>query len=152
MALYTFTLTDFGLEPLTAFAPKMVFTADQPASSGGNVLVTRSIEAPVAADGTGSVELVPSVNTTPNVTYSMRVEWLDPDVFGPDQGYIGMDVISGIVTALGGGLIAEMGGIPITRFWSGPPDPNDSTMPLGVTPEAGLWWLNTDTGDLKEWI
>lgn len=140
MAIYTGKLLDFGLDALTPFMPRMVFTADQPAFSGSTVLVTRRVEATIAADGTFSVELVPSVNTTPNVTYTMRVEWLDPA-----GGYIGMDLFSGLVAALGGGPIAEMGGIPITRFWVGPP-------PGPTNPEPDTWWLDTTTGNLNEWI
>lgn len=152
MATYTFKLLDFGLAPLTTLVPRVVFTADSPAFSGENAHVTRRVEATLATDGSGSVELVPSVNTTPHVTYTMRIEWLDPNAFGPNHGYIGMDVIGGLVAALGGGRVSDMTGIPITRFWAGPADPNNPTMPLGITPEAGLWWLNTVTGDLKEWI
>ena len=139
MAVYTGTLADFGLAALTPFAPLMVFTADQAAFSGGNVLVTRPVPAPIATDGSFSVELVPSVNTTPNVTYSMRVEWLDSA-----SNYIGMDIIGGLVTALGGGLITEMGGIPITRFWAGETPPDN--------PEPDTWWLDIITGNLNEWI
>ena len=139
MAVYTGTLTDFGLDPLTAFAPLMVFTADQPAFSGVNVLVTRRIEAPIASDGSFSVDLVPSVSTTPNVTYTMRVEWLDAS-----GGFIGMDIIGGIVAALGGGSIPDMGGIPITRFYVSDTAPEN--------PELDTWWLDTITGNLNEWI
>lgn len=147
MATYTFRLLDFGLSPLFAFSPRVWFIADQPAFSGGNAHVTRRVEATLAEDGSGTVVLVPSINTTPNVTYTMRVEWLDSS-----GGYIGMDLFSGLVAALGGGDITEMGGIPITQFWAGPPDPFSPSTPLGKEPTAGFFWLNTITGDLKEWV
>lgn len=139
MAVYTFKLLDFGLDSLTAFAPTVVFIADQPAFSGENVHITRRVVADLAADDSGSVELVPSVNTTPNVTYTMRIEWLDAG-----NNFTGMDIIGGLVAALGGGPIAEMGGIPITRFYVGETPPEN--------PELDTWWLDTITGNLNEWI
>lgn len=138
MSTYTFKLQTFGLESLAAFAPRVWFIASEPAFGADGPLVTKRVEATLGADDLWSVELVPSVNTTPNVTYTMRIEWLSSS-----SNYIGMDVIGGIVAALGGGPIAEMGGIPITRFWAGPVAPKNT--------EPDTWWLNTITGDLSEW-
>lgn len=140
MAKYTFKLQTFGLASLAAFAPTVWFIASETAFGPDGPLVTKRVEATLGADDLWSVELVPSVNTTPNVTYTMRIEWLNGANI-PN----GMDVIGGIVAALGGGPIAEMGGIPITRFWAGPP-------PGPLNPERDTWWLDSVTGDLKEWV
>jgi len=152
MATYTFRLADFGMQPLTALNPRMVFTPDQPAFSGDAVLVTRRVEAVINPDGTGSVELVPSISTTPNVRYSMRIEWRDPNAFGDDRGYRGMDLMSGIIAPLGGGPITDTDGVALSQFWVGPPDPANPALPLGIEPDIGMWWLDTTTGNLNEWI
>jgi len=139
MATVTGTLTDFGLAALTAFQPTLIFTADSPAVTTGGVLSARPIRVTPASDGSFTVDLVASSFTTPEVTYTLRIEWLDSA-----GGYIGLDILKGLVVPPGSSNIDTLSSIPISRWWVGvDPPPN---------PEANTWWLDTDTGDLKEWI
>lgn len=139
MATVTGTLTDFAPAALTAFQPVLIFKADSPALTAGGVLASRPIRVTPAADGSFTTDLVASSFTTPEVTYTLRIEWLDSS-----SGYIGLDILTGLVVPPGGGGIGGMSGIPISRWWVGADAPPD--------PEANTWWLDTDTGDLKEWI
>ena len=139
MATVTGTLTDFGLAALSAFQPVLIFKADSPALTTGSVLSARPIRVTPAADGSFTVDLVASSFTTPEVTYTLRIEWLDSA-----GGYIGLDILSNLVVPPGTSSIDTLSSIPISRWWVGADAPPD--------PEPNTWWLDTDTGDLKEWI
>lgn len=149
MATVTFKLTDFGLQPLAAYQPVMLFTADEPAVTiDGGVLSTRPVSAIPAADGSGTVDLAASIDTTPETKYSLRVEWLDETA-----GLPGMDVLKGLVVPPGTNSITDLTSIPVSRWWVELPDPNNPSMPLGLAdPGPNTWWLDTSTGDLKEWV
>lgn len=93
MATLTGFLSTFGLTSMTAYAPRLVFIPSGPAVTGTKYLVaSRSVTAVIdPATGAFSIDLLPNIATRPATHYRVRVEWLDPDVFGPGQGYTGRD-------------------------------------------------------------
>lgn len=138
------TLADFGLDALAPLFPRLVFRAKGPAVSGPHVLGTRRVEVIPDATGAWSVDLVPSVQTTPPTTYTLRIEWLiNP---GIDDAREGLDVLEGIVVPLADAQIGDITSIPVDRFWAGDNPP--------VNPQPGLWWLDTSAYpyQLKEWV
>lgn len=141
MATVTGTLTDFGLQALTPYAPTLVLIPAKPAvSADGGVLATRPLRVTPAADGSFTFNpVVASVDTSPETMYALRIEWLDSA-----SNYTGMDLLSGLVVPLGLSQINDLSGIPVSRWWVGPEPPDD--------PEAHTWWLDTTNGDLKEWV
>lgn len=143
------SLTDFGLAPLAAFAPRVVFTPSRPAVgiSGTSVLATKPIVGVVNPDGGFSVDLEPNENYVPDTWLTMRIEWLDPNYFGPDKGSTGVDYPqwkirvpdSEAITFLPS-LITEP--ITIAQIWYA----TNNDEPAGSKPGDLLW--NTVTDDI----
>lgn len=120
MATYTYTgkLTDFGEAPFPNATPKLWVEATEPAFGPTGALSTRRIPVTVTSNGDFSVDLIPSVDTSPTVFYKLRLEWLHAD--GNIAGWNEWQ----FTAVQGGGQIKDMVSAPASVWWVGPPWPN----------------------------
>lgn len=148
LGTWTGYLRDFGLSTFYGASPRIIFTPSGNAIRGGNILATRRIISVPDVDGSFSVKLIPSDSVIPERYYTMRIEWLDSNAFGPDAGYIGVDFPDMKIRPMGEGDgvltdVIDPGGANPLIIWSGPTPP-----PSG---HPNMWWLNTATQDLFVW-
>lgn len=136
-------LANFGLDDLTPFFPRISFIAEAPAVAGEHLLSTRRIEVIPDEFGIWSVQLVPSAQTTPATTYTIRVDWLIDTSNGVRDG---LDVLLNVVIPNADSDIGDLPSKPSEKFWVGKTPPDN--------PQPGLWWLDTSAYPYvwKEWV
>ena len=136
---YTGRLTDFGEAPFPGARPRLWVAPMQDAFGPvGGVLASRQILISVPSSGYFSVDLIATADLQPQTKYSLRCEWLDTN--GVVRGWSQWDFYA----AIGGGPIADMGEVIITRVWYGETPP--------PVQRAGIYWVNPITGDIREWV
>ena len=129
---YTGRLTDFGELPFPDAQPRLSVAPAVDAFGPNGLLSSKRIPVSLAADGSFSVALVPSTDTSPPVEYVLRCEWLDAEIL---LGYSQWRF-----TALpSGGAISGMVSAPLSVWWVGPPWP--PTLPSG-------WYFDQFTNDV----
>lgn len=123
MTLYTYTgkLADFGGVPFPGAVPRLYVEADRDSFGPQGPLPARKrVEITVASDGSFSVTLQASADTSPPITYLLRCEWLD--------GSTPLGYAEWTFTAYqGGGPIGDGGTPPTFSIWVGPPWPPSGT-------------------------
>lgn len=142
MALVTFTLKDFQLESLAHLDADVVFQASEPATSFGYLLSTVRVVVPLAPNGSGVVDLVPTT-TMPQkgVHYTIQIRMRDPD---GNFTYIDFPDWKLFVPSAGGNLDELMQFPTNPSFvWVGESPPAGSP--------AGTLWFNPTTNDLSIW-
>ena len=150
MATVTGTLSDFGVGEIRGLSPRIIFSPSGPATGSVNysiLLASRPIVVIPDAFGQFEVDLAPNDVLIPVTYYTVSIEWMVPDMFGPENGYIGTDYLQWKITVpSAGGPIGGMIATPSnpSQVWIGPTPPPGDVLP-------GTWWLNTTTGDLLEW-
>jgi hypothetical protein len=152
MANVTGTLTDFGLNSLSAFSPRILFIPSGPAVSGASLFSDKPLIVVPAADGSFYINLQPTDALMPNVYYTVRIEWLDSS-----NSYVGVDAITWpLYVPSGGGSIGDLIRVPMNPalVWV------DLAPPTEGTETPGSWWLQlnpddpndpANTGDLYQW-
>ncbi|RZU64944.1 hypothetical protein EV379_1255 [Microterricola gilva] len=150
MSTVTGNLATFDLSSTDLAGVRIVFTPSGPAVAGTKLfLFTKPRYAYPAVDGSGlfSINLAPTRDLRPESWYSIRVEWPDPNMYGPNQGYIGVDFPDWrlYVPNEGGDFATLIGTFAkpndIFVWWSATAP---SPWPVGLT------WVNTITGDVTK--
>lgn len=77
MALVTGELNDFGLQPLAAKDPRVIFTASSSGTLGRKLFSSDPIVVYPAPDGTFTVDLQPTDGVVPEVWYEVSIEHLN---------------------------------------------------------------------------
>lgn len=99
---------------------------------------------PLVFDGNGvaTVELVATLDTDPETRYHLRAEWLRADDSGQQipSGWSEWEFIAQV----GGGDVAGMGAFLRNVWFSTFPPPE-------FAQRDGIYWINPDTWDLKDW-
>lgn len=139
MTVYTYTgkLADFSDAPFPDALPRLWVEGKHAAVSKGSMHALKRVHVPVNSRGFFSVSLVASVDLTPESPYLLRCEWLDGDTV---LGWTEWE----FTALIGGGNIADMPSGVITNVWY-------STLPPPVD-RAGIFWINPETGDVREWV
>lgn len=133
------TLTDFGLDPLAEFTPSLTFKPSGPAVAGAKLLVSKPVKVTPEYNGYFEVDLEATAEL--GIWYTVVVSW-HPEGTRPVES----DVLPWKLNVPdAGGLIGELIETPQNpyRAYVGPTEPEN--------PTAGMWWLNTTTGELSEW-
>lgn len=132
----------FAVLPSTSpLSPEVWFVPKGPAVAGTSLFVSQPIQATLDQFGSWSAELISYENTRPAVSYLPQMRWLDPagnymsadfpdwELFVPLEGGFFVDLVS-----------TEPN--PLIVWWA-------PTEPVGTRKQ--VIWVNTDTGDVKEW-
>lgn len=140
MALVTGTLVDFGLDPLEDI-PKLFFRATGPGVSGIALLSTKPVEVIPAANGYFEVDLVPTVEISPPVSYTIQIQRYELPSRRPRLESLPWKLE--VPTA--GGFLADLLRVPSNPAltWSGEEPP--------ANPSPGSWWYEPSSGQLSEW-
>ena len=147
-------VSTFGLESVSLDGAMIQFVPSGPAITGDKyVLSARTLSFPIAY-GTGafSADLATTETTRPGTFYSIRIVSLDPNAFGPDRGYVFVDIPEWeLRVPATGGPIADLLRLSANpaMAWVGDDPPDTEIVP-------GVWWLDTDPssddfGWLLEW-
>lgn len=144
MPLVNGTLTDFGLDPLTAADPLLQFRASSAGISGLNILAASPpVEVVPAANGFFEIDLADTYSLdSGGVTYSITVQYREART-----GYIKRELLPWrLQVPADGGALADLIQYPTNpaAVWVGTEPPVDE-------PTPGTWWLNPETGELTEW-
>lgn len=91
MATVTGNLDDFSLTALPLGSRVVFIPSGVGVSIAAHLLATKPIYADVSVTGSWSVDLTPTTDVRPDIYYSIRLEWPDPNLLGPNQGFIGKD-------------------------------------------------------------
>lgn len=140
MALYPYTgtLADLGGAPFPGATPDLYVVADQDTfGPEGPIPARKQVEIEVASNGSFTVQLTASIDTTPPVKYRLICDWLTAT--GKPLGSAEWD----FTAQPGGGPIATMPGV-MTRVWYSTKQP-----PVN---RSGIYWVHPSTGDVKEWV
>lgn len=130
MATIYGTLTDFGLQTLTPYKPVLKFTPSGPGVKGRKVFSGRPVEVPVASSGAFAVLLEPTDGVTPEVWYTVSIEYLNEG-----GQYTSLDILGyRLFVPAPGGAIGDLPGAPLSS----------DTVLVGLNPPPpGYrgWWL-----------
>lgn len=141
MAIITGTLVDVGLDPVTARYPELVWVPSAPTTTLNGQLVTAvPVETIPSSNGTWTAELISTNETSPPITYSLRIRLLDPA-----SGYVWMDFPDWKISVpWEGGNLSDLIGAPLATgvVW----EVEGDTVPESA--RAGDLLLNTLTSDL----
>ena len=141
MATVTGTLTDFGLNNLFSFSPRLFFTPSTVGVLNGQVFATKPVRATIFEDASFSVELQPTEALLNDVYYSVSISYLNTG-----GTYISLDLPEWKVR------VPDEGG-PIGELITAAVNPRltwvDEDPP--IAPTAGQLWLVPSTGDLYRW-
>lgn len=145
MPIVTGQIRDFGLQPLSAFRPELVFHPSGPGLAGSRILGTKPIIVRPFAQATGSfsVELQSTESLLNDVWYRIELRWLNTD-----GTFVSKDLPDWKVRVpIEGGALVDMLDAPVQGglAWIGETPPPQ-------TPVPGMWWLVPSTGELKEWV
>jgi hypothetical protein len=134
-------LTDFGLDPIDTYRPRVIFTPSRVGTFSDRLMITRPRTAVPTEDGSFAVDLVPTPRIRPLVHYNVKVTWLDPNA-----GFERVDqVLAPMSVPEDGGSISDLLSLPADNpsLWAFQPDEPD---PWSV----GLVWVNTESGDIRK--
>lgn len=136
MAKVTGVLSDYKIGHLVGLHPALHFQPSGAAVGVTGVFAPETVVVQVSATGRFEAELQPTTTLRPSAYYTVAVRW------GAGRSATLPWKLS--VPAAGGAL-ADLLKVPANpgAAWA------DTTPP--PEPTVGLWWLNPDTGDLKEW-
>lgn len=141
MAVISGNLTDFSLDALAPYSPRLTFIPSQPATAGGRLFATKPFSVRVdSTTGAFSVDVQPTDNLIPAAYYTIRVDWLDSD-----GGFVGVDFPDWRITVpAAGGAIGDLLASPVepSLVWVGLTAPRD--------PVPGTWWLKSNPNDLTD--
>lgn len=153
MAVVTYNLKDATGATMTGLNPVVKFTLNRGniTASGGGLRPDKPAVSIPSSDGTGSINLEPTVSMLADAWYAVRIEWLD------NVGNLITYMDFQIRVPAGGGSLSDLadlggasGGANQLIWWVGltePPshryiwlqmNPNDNTDPAG-------------TGDVRQW-
>lgn len=131
MATIYGTLSDFSLQSLAPYMPVLKFTPSSPGVKGRRLFSERPVEAAVAADGSFAVLLEPTDGVTPQVWYTVSIEYLNEA--GKFTSY---DVLGyKLRVPAPGGAIGELPDVPLSP---------DTVLVSLAPPPPGYkgWYLN----------
>lgn len=133
---YTGRLTDFAEQPFPNALPRLTVAGERSSFGPTGLLSERPVVLEVAADGSFVANLVPTVQTSPQIRYLFKCSW-----FTINQS--GREVSAGwsewtITAAIGGGPVKDMVTAPASVWFVGPPWP--------AKPVVGAFYLDR-TGD-----
>jgi hypothetical protein len=138
MATYPYTgkLTDFAEQPITGAVPRLRVVPERDSSGPAGLLASIGIAVTLANDGTFTVPLVATVDTSPETRYTLVCDWFA-------QAVGGQELLAGwaewtFTAAIGGGPIKDMFTAPASIWFVGPPWP--------AQPIVGAFYLDR-TGD-----
>lgn len=129
MALYTYTgtLADLGGVPFPGALPRLWVEADRDTfGPDGPIPARKRVIVNVATDGTFSVSLTASTETSPPVRYFLLCEWLDQS--SSPVGFAQWE----FTAYMGGGPIKDGAQAPLSVWWVGPPWPQGTPPGLYV--------------------
>lgn len=130
MAVVTFTLTDFGLETLAGKSPRVIFTPSSAGVKGAQLFPSTPIVVIPAADGSGTVTLVPTDGVVPEAWYTVSIEHLQPGGQYSHYDVLGFRLYVPEV----GGAIGSLPGTPLS--------PQNVLVSLDSPPPGYRgWWL-----------
>lgn len=141
MAKVTGQISDFGFDPLRSNRLRLSFRHSEPGVSGVSLMTTRPVEVDTEENGYFEADLAPSGLIFPEGFYTVTLEWEEP----PSRK-VHREVFPGrLWVPPGGGVLSTLLRLPSNpaAVWTG------TTAPPNPTP--GTWWLNPETGVLKEW-
>lgn len=142
MPLVNGTLTDFGLDPLATYAPRLTFRAAAPGTDGLGIYTTRPVEVVPAANGYFEVDLIATDALAAANYYNVQVHWTDVDPTRKDRTET---LPWRLHVPPEGGALGDLLAAPASpgNVWVGADAPE--------SPSAGTWWLDPETGELSEW-
>lgn len=139
-AKITGQLTDFGLDPLTAHDPLLIFKHVRPGVAGTAILSTKPVEIRPLYNGYFEADLVPAAAIAPAGYYTVTIEWTAP----PGRKRHREQFPARLYVPSEGGVLADILRVPPNPalVWTGEEPPRD--------PSPGSWW-QTPAGDIFEW-
>lgn len=141
MPKVTGRLTDVSADPMRDAEPTLIFEYTSAAVAGSSVLAPRPVVVAPAWNGYFEVNLTDSAKILPGGHYTLTIEWRDARTRQLHRSRMPWE----LHVPAAGGTLAELLRLPANaaNVWTGTTPPKN--------PVRGLWWLNPETGDLKEW-
>ena len=139
MAIVTYALSAFDIQPFPDSQPRLKFVPSGNAINGTRLFATKPIYSTPAGSGAGSVNLAPTDSVRPAIWYQIEIEWLD------SEGNCRMvdHVPWQIFVPNAGGNLDDLIKVPANPmlFYAGPTLPPQYNVP-------GAYWWDTTTDDI----